>query len=291
VVAMTASGAGRAFWDGFVMLNVRYTAADPLLSRPATSWALLRHGYGASLWLMLAGLVALVGLTVWSLSRRSRPPVAQPFMVHALTAGTALSLVFVLRDFDGAPDAFPLLPGAALGLGLLLGALTGALARRRTGLAVALALVGVVVPLVIAVDLAGARSQPTLAQQRRSVDAVLARLPPGGRIASADAPEALVLAHRVNPSPYLTFADGFQRYLAATWPGGWSAFLRHDDGPPVDAFVVQDSTRALWARWLSPAYVHVGGGVGWSWFVRRTALGPRQRHALHERLRAIASRD
>src|SRR5205085_2128204 len=80
-------------------------------------WDALQVGYGASLWLLLAGTVLIVALPVLRLldaSTRRDPTTATLVAVAVATVG---SLLWTEVDFDSWEDLFPLLPLAALGIG------------------------------------------------------------------------------------------------------------------------------------------------------------------------------
>ena len=69
-------GALQEFIDAYLLINVRYTVSDPLTSELAAKhWSQLQRVYGASLWVMIVGLVALLVLSLsalrWSSSTNS----------------------------------------------------------------------------------------------------------------------------------------------------------------------------------------------------------------------------
>jgi hypothetical protein len=174
--------------------------------------------------------------------------------------------------FNGYLDLFELLPFAALGLG---GLTTAGVrwARPRIG---ARAVRGVALGLAIAltafatVTSVTTRSDTFLAQ-RAAVAAVLRAAPPHATVVSVQAPEALVIAHKRNPTSVQMFTNGFNRYVDDTWPGGLQGYADWLRRQAPDLIVTQ---RGIAPEWLTPVltqdYRRVGGGPTFVWWKRTT---------------------
>jgi len=260
-----ALGELRAFLDDFVLINLQYTHQAPLLDRFGKTWGVLRDAYGWSLWVFFVGAVALLVLSVVGVLRRS----SRHDERTAALAGTGVALVAGLvwswTAFNSWPDAFVLLPAAAVGIGGL-AALVGRLPRAWVALALVLAWVGVATAASFAYSV-GERDQ-TLLQQRRDVAAVMALLPPGSRILSVDAPQPLVLTGQTNASRFQVFSGGLTAYLQDTWPGGTHGY---GEWVAAQAPTVIALGNAGAPGWLDPvlaeSYHRLGRSNGWTWAV------------------------
>ena len=70
------AGSLGAAWDGFYAINRRYTVPNPLDAERALVWDDLQVAYGVTVWLLLAGAVLLVLVSLAAVSRRARAAVA-----------------------------------------------------------------------------------------------------------------------------------------------------------------------------------------------------------------------
>lgn len=287
VGAFAAIGELRTFLDDFLLINAQYTRQASLLDHRGKAWDVLRAAYGWSLWVFAAGCVVLLVLAVLALARRpSARDERDPAVVGAGVA-LAAGLLWSLYAFNSWPDAFLLLPLAALGIG-------GAVAclRSWTTTRVAAAVVATWVLAATAASSAyaiGSRDD-TLDQQRHDVTFVMGLLPAGATMLSVDAPQALALAQQRNPSRFQVFSGGLTAYLDHTWPGGrlgyghWVA----DQAPTVIAVGGTGSP-----GWLDPvladSYQRVGHSPGWTWYLRDTVPLP-VRLAVRDELGAPPSR-
>ena len=198
------------FVEGFVMINAEYTKAAPPLTGVVGDWGRVVRGYGTSTVILVGGLLALPVLAV-AAHRRSDP--AAPLLT-GMSVATLTGVAWMVHDFDSWPDAFPVLPLAALGAGGTLAALGRRLGGRR-GIALVVAWSLAATGLALAFSL-GERDH-VLEVQRRSVDAMLAEIPDAS-IVSIQAPQPLVLSGRRNPTRHQMFANGLaavrRRHLA-----------------------------------------------------------------------------
>jgi hypothetical protein len=273
VGAYAAVGALGIFLDDFVLINARYTQQTSLVTSPGAAVGMLVSGYGPSLALFVAGLVAITVLAVRALGRPH-----DLLRVNLLATGAVLlaGLAWSLKAFNGYPDAFIMLPPAAIGIGGAAAALAERVPLRAalwatTAWTVAAAGIGATYAVTTRSD--------TLDDQRASVQAVLARLPPDAQILSVNAPQPLVLAHQRNPSRLQLFGNGLVGYVDATWPGGSDGYGRWvgRQAPTLIALgnggVVPD--------WLDPTldkrYDRVGTTIGWDWYVRSDVGAPTRR--------------
>ena len=286
LVYYAAHHALHTFFEGFVLINARYTTQRGVTS--SATWGLLKEGYGASVWLILLGLVALPVLSALAVRPAWRTRDAVPVTMVALGAGWLVGTAWSAIAFNGYPDLFEMLPFAALGLGGLLAAgLRGARprvdVRAATGVAIGLAVALIAFATVTSVT---TRSD-TLLTQRASVAAVLAHAPANATILSVEAPEALVLAHRSNPTPVQMFTNGFSRYVDDTWPGGLQGYADWVRRTRPDLIAIHEG---LSPGWLTPVlaqdYRRVGRGPTFAWWAS-TALPAhvlRSIHAAHARV-------
>ncbi len=111
------------FFEGFVLINARYTTQRGVTS--SATWGLLKAGYGASVWLILIGLVALPVFSVLAVRPAWRTRDAVPVTMAALGAGWLVGMGWSGIAFNGYLDLFEMLPFAALGLGRIVSACLG----------------------------------------------------------------------------------------------------------------------------------------------------------------------
>ena len=110
------AGSLRESVDAFVLINFRYTTPDPVLPRLEQAWENVEMAYGASVWVLIAGLVALALLSLGAVHSRpaGEPVAAGPGRVHG---GRLRRTGLEPEEYDAWPDLFPMLPFAAVGLG------------------------------------------------------------------------------------------------------------------------------------------------------------------------------
>jgi hypothetical protein len=259
------AGSLRAAYDGFYGINRRYTVPNPLTVDRQDVWADLQAAYGVTVWLLLAGTVLLVLVSLGAVSRRART--AQPGLVAlpAMTAGLAAGLWWILQEYDAWADLFPVLPFAALGLGAAYAVAVHRLAPRpQAVVAGALAVTAV----VLAVSYSLETRDDGLDEQREATDAVLATLTDDATITSIEAPQPLVLTRRTNPTRYQMFRSGLQDYMDDTWPGGLVGFQRDLVADGQDLVAVGETVSRRWRESLQPDYVYVGSAPMWDWYAR-----------------------
>ena len=243
--------------DGFLVVNLA-TDQPSVVGQPRQTWRFLWQGYHLSLWLVLAGLVAVV---VVAAVRRTVP--------LAVVAGGALAgVAWTTYSINGAPDLFVLLPFAAIGVAAAVVTLADGL-RPPVGFV----LIGVVTAGCVALAVVDSVQTRTdgLSRQRADVRAVLAAAPPGATVLSLDAPEVLALSDRRNPSSYQLFTASMRTYLDDELPGGLPAFA--DEIAAEQPTLIVTRTRELpdWARpALHTEYRRVGRGPGWTWWIARS---------------------
>ena len=283
VGAYAAVGAFGIFMDDFLLINARYTQQVSLLSSPGEAWRMMAEGYGPSLWIFLAGLVAITVLSIRAVRRRTDG--ADPERVNLLVAGVVLvsGVLWSMRAFNGFPDAFILLPSAALGVGGLAARLAGRVSFRA---ALSATVAWTVVATSMGVVFAVTTRNDNLDDQRKSVDAVLELLPPGSRILSVEAPQPLALAHERNLSRLQLFGNGLIDYVDDTWPGGSAGYGRWV--ARREPTLIALGNHGVVPEWLDPAldreYQRVGTSIGWDWYVRKD-VGRETRLALRRVVR------
>ncbi|MBD3926231.1 hypothetical protein IEZ26_16520 [Nocardioides cavernae] len=270
------AGSLRATWDGFYAINRRYTVPNPLDAERALVWDDLQLAYGVTVWLLLAGAVLLVLVSLAAVSRRARAAEPGLAVLPAMAAGLVAGLAWILQEYDAWADLFPVLPFAAVGLGAGFAVATRGLAgRSRDVVAGVLATAAVVLALTYSIS----TRDDSLQDQREATDAVLATLPAGATITSVEAPQPLVLTGRTNPTRYQMFRSGLQDYMEDTWPGGLDGFKRDLVADAPDLVAVGETVSRRWRASIQPDYVYVGSAPLWDWYAR-ASLGDEQIAAL-----------
>ena len=258
-------GAFEEFVQAYALINARYTGADPVTDSWRADWDSLRRGYGASLALVVAGLAALPVLAGTALRTRQGRDDPGAAAWAGLAAGAIGGTLWTLRDYDSWPDAFPMLPLAAVGAAGLLHALTGRL-RPRAALAVVAAFVTATGAAAVVESSDG---DTRLDRQRASVRAMLHTLPGDATIISVEAPQPLVLSGRTSPTRHQMFPPGLESYLDDSWPGGLDGFERDLLDERAELIAIRRPWRGGWATVIRPDYVRVGCAPGWTWYARR----------------------
>jgi hypothetical protein len=278
----TAVEAVREAVDAFLVINAGYSDAHGFFTQLPRSWYSFRNGYGpVGTWVVVGGLAALVILSVSGLLRWRRPePREVPLAAFGLSG--VVAVVWTLRDFDSWPDAFLVLPYAAIGVGALAAVAVERLSRPA---ARSIVLAWTLVAVVVAAQLAVNRQDHRLAEQRRSVAAVVEHLPADATFMSLNAPQALVLTGKTNPSRFQTFSSGLDRYVAETYPGGMQGFVRDTRRRRPTVITHYGGMRSFVSRILGERYARVGRAPGWTWYVD-SSLGPDAIRALRRAVRA-----
>nr|WP_281385926.1 DolP-mannose mannosyltransferase [Nocardioides luti] len=261
VAAYAASGDLRTAVGGFVLVNLEDKQQPSVFSAPAATWRLLERGYGASIWLVLLGLVAVVVLAVRVRSAR----------LLALAAATLAGTAWTASAINGAPDLFELLPLGAVGV-----AGAGLAATRHLPVrAGRVLLVGATAAAVLAAGVTSVTTRSDLLDQERAdVAAVLAAGPADASVLSIDAPEVLALAGRRNPTGLQLFDPAMEHYLDTHRPGGMAGYAREVERlHPTFIVVGRHYERAWPLALLERDYREVGRGTAWTWYLARSA-GP-----------------
>jgi hypothetical protein len=163
--------------------------------------------------------------------------------------GLAMSLVICLRDFQGSPDFFVLLP--FLGLGWML------VMERATRVAPRLAVL-LTVAIACAATLRAANNRShELDSQRQLARAVLERFGDDASVRVIGAPEWLVLTRRTQDDPFVFIVGGIDRYIDARRPGGFTGWLDQLKRESPDVIVTGDTSGPLVHQlfdWLESAY-------------------------------------
>lgn len=275
VVGFALAGALPEALDGFIRIHLTATYQPGLTEDLEATWEAFAEAFGFATYPLLAGLVALPLVTLpslWRLAGRRADPSQRTGDVAlvAATAGEIVGLVWSYRTFNGWADALVLVPYAALGLAGVLALVLRALPRRAGAAVAVAACLGL---LVGGLDHALDDHEPVLRAQRAEVAAVLDVLPDATMV-SIEAPQPLVLAHRVNPSPHQMFRLGLETYVDDTWPGGLAGYAAWISTHRPDIVAVGAGARYDWLMpTLDADYVEVGTATGWYWYVARD-LGP-----------------
>ena len=266
------AGAARQAFDGFVVVNLRYTTQPSIFDDRVLGQ--LWHDYHFSLLLVVAGLLSLLVLAGRALPSVVLPPEAPSTVAWRLTvvgAGGLAAVVWTVCVVNGGPDLFVVLPFAALGAAGGLAALLSRLPLRAAAPAVALLVVaGVVVASLEAVT----TSKDTLLRQRADALAVLGTQPADATIVSIDAPQALAVVDRTSAWSYQLFDERMDDFIDATQPEGTVGLAARLAREQPTFVVVNALSESTWqAQTLADHYQRVGHGPGWIWYLSNDA-GP-----------------
>ena len=277
------AGAFSEFLDGFVLINQRYTRQGGFIEEPLHTGSFLFEGFGASLVLILAGLVAVIVVAALRCKEAFRSREPGDLALVAIGAATVAGVVWSLFVLNGWADLVVLLPAAAVGVGAV-AAEVQARVPERVGVPILVtwSIVCLVAGLLSSLE----NREHVLDQQRAEVDAMFAAVPPDATLMSIGGPQPLVLTNRTNPIRHQMFLTGLQDYVDDTYPGGLQGVtdLIAEDEP---TFVTVDHPD--WYTWLAPTlekeYVAVGTTPGdFTWYVHRS-VG----NETIEKLRAVPS--
>jgi hypothetical protein len=267
LVYFARAGALSELFDAFLFINLQYTPTDPLTDGFERKWGRLVRGYGASRWGLFVGVPAFALAAAAALRTRSWR--SQPGLGIVMTGVAAVAAVlWTVRDFQSWPDAFLVLPFAAVGVGGLARLAMVSLPRGRGQ---ALVAIWSAAAVVMAATYSITNRDDGLVEQERSVAAITAQLPPGATIVSIVAPQVHVLAGTTNPTRHQTFSRGLASYVEDTWPGGLRGYAADMHELRPAAFATRGPRAPDWADVHGhPDYRRVRGGPGWVWYIHRS---------------------
>ncbi len=271
------AGALTEFLDGFVLINRSYTTPGRLYGFYERV-DLLYEGFGVSLVLIVAGLVAIMVFAAMRARDAFRSREASDLALVGIGVATVGGVLWSLYVFNGWADLVVLLPSAALGVGAVAAEVQARVpARIGDPILVTWSVACLVAGLVSSLE----SSEQVLDRQRDEVAAMFAAVPPDATLMSVGGPQPLVLTHRTNPIRHQMFMAGLEDYVDDTWPGGLEG-LADWIGDEEPTFITVD--HPTWYPWLSPTleaeYVEVGTTPGdFTWYVHRS-VGPDVVHDL-----------
>ena len=132
-------------------------------------------------------------------------------LISVVFPSFAVLAVFSALDFQGYPDAFPLLAYAAVAV--------GAIAVTPLRIPAAVALAGVI-GVAWHGDVTSRLHDHGLVVQRATAAELNRLVGSGGTVWAFQDARPLVLTHRVSPTPYILMVDGFDRWAFDHTPGG-----------------------------------------------------------------------
>lgn len=265
-----AVGALPEFYEGFFAVNAGYTDQRGLVTTltvaaPEALEKGLAWGYPVLVTGLLWTLVA-AALRLRRLDRGSPIDVG----VVAVAAGTLAGVAWAFEAFQAAPDAFPLLPFAAVGAAGLVQALVRRLPRRWPGTA----LVALAALTLVAAGITTWQDRSTvLRAQERQTDRVFRLLGPDTTLLSVGAAQPLVFRGLRNPIRDQMFVAGLDDYIRETRPGGLDGVA--DRIREIRPTLITTDRRELYQRWLGPVleccYLPLGGDQrNYFWYVTST---------------------
>ncbi|MEI2714568.1 MAG: glycosyltransferase family 39 protein [Nocardioides sp.] len=253
--------------DGFIRIHLAYTRQPGFGDDDGRIWEQTLNMLGMSTYILIAGLIALPLVTLVMLiqARLRRELDWNARFLIAATLGEIAGLAWSYRTFNGWADALVLVPYAVLGLA---GVATLLVRHLPWRVGTVLAIAGCLALGAIGVQYVRSDSENFLPKQRAEIDRVLEVLPDATMV-SIEAPQALVLAHRVNPSQHQMFRLGLQRFVNDTWPGGLRGYGDWIAQQRPDLVLVGQKAKYRWLmRTLDEDYTEFGKSPGWYWFVR-----------------------
>ena len=176
VLYFAAVGALREFVWGFLLINARYTKADPFLLQPEHSWRVMWHAFGLSFGVFCIGLAGALCSVWWHLSPGSDRR-ANARDRHVGGGRRSVGILWTLHAYNSWPDLFVLLPFAAFGIGAIVFTLGRHLPAKVTLVA---SLVWVVAATLFAAQFSMSRSTQAL-DREQTVGRRCPRQPAGRR--------------------------------------------------------------------------------------------------------------
>ncbi|MPZ61317.1 MAG: hypothetical protein GEU93_08475 [Propionibacteriales bacterium] len=267
VAYFAAAGALREFIDAFLLISARYAHATRPTSDPEI-WTHLHKAYGDFVWVIAVGLAAMLIVAGMALVLKGRRQDPMRMFIIAVGTASVVGLVWSSQVLNNWPDVFVLLPLAALGIGGIAKELSTRVSAR---VALPLTLAWVVVGVAAAGHYSVSTREDGLDDQRESVQAVIAALPPGASILSIEAPQPLVLSGRTNPSRHQIFVGPLGRYIEDTWPGGLRGYAAWIGREQTTVVALQRGPVPEWlTETLRTQYARVGAAPGWQWYLHRS---------------------
>lgn len=261
-----AMGHLQEFLDCFVLIHVKYTDQPGMTGVPWFS--ILTEAYGASLWVLFAGCLVLLGRGAWVLHRRQWREDPGLWMEVALAAGLLAGIAWSIVVFNGWPDIFFLLPMVVVGVGGIVRVLVLAPGLPRivpVGVTAAWSVVAVVMGLVFSLR----PYDETLPDQQAEVRAVMSRLPKDATIVSIEAPQPLVLTRKRDPFRHQMFGLGLSAYVDHAYPGGRNGLREAIARRHPEVITMGKYHRGWMDPLLEAEYVRIPSGSGFTWYISR----------------------
>jgi 4-amino-4-deoxy-L-arabinose transferase-like glycosyltransferase len=242
---------------------------ESLTERFARIWHTVNDSYHETAVLFWLGLAMLLALLVVRVVRRRSDLLSlvhdDPY-VNVVLASFLPVAAYSVIDFQGYPDAYPLLPYAALGIAAGV-ALLGGLARERLRAVAAGGVAAGVVALVALswVWYSGDRSRERGLQRQVGIAAEFQRvLEPDDTVYALGNAMPLVMLQRRNPSPYIYLASGLDRWVVRHTPGGLDGWTREIQADDPGMIILGGPWRSRYAKrmreWLEGHYFGVPAG-------------------------------
>ena len=264
------AGAFGELIEGAVLLPTigRQPATTDLPERVVHIVATIARGYGlggAVVWIGLGVLVVLIGSRIARLRRQPNALRTDPLVVvlaPPLACVTAMSLL----DFQGYPDAYPLLPYAALGISGGVAAVLAHPAWGSVGHYLRPLAAGAEAIAIAATFLWYSEPRPearALIRQRADAAAAESLLEPGETVRVLGSPAPLVLMGRRNPSRHIYLSAGIDRWVMEHTPGGFDGWIAEFAADPPDMIVIggwSGDYVAPTRRWLTANYAPLQSG-------------------------------
>jgi hypothetical protein len=229
VIYYASVGALTEMWDGVFLFHIRYLQRESiqLVSRLALNIA---KGFNEMLYLTFLG-ATIVPLWFFREMLVYGPTHAHVKSRLAFFVSFVLSIIWTCVDLQGYPDLFLLLPFTAVGFAVFMNWAVqgvGSCKEKNRNVLVfrcllvsllALTLCFTAIHVVQTGKESGLDSQKSWARQIKSLVGT------DGKILSIGRPEVLVILGLKNPNPFPVIIGGYDLYIDATTPGGFTQFL------------------------------------------------------------------
>lgn len=234
----------------------------------------LQHDYGFSgvlFWIGDGLLLALaIAILVRPGRRRWRNSLTDPVLVVVLLTGV-FEFGYALIDFQSYPDAYPLLPYPAIGIGAAVALATRYAATPSIQYVVvgATLVVALLLTVFSAVWFGEDKANNTQYRDQRIAGcALVTALSPRGSFWSLGSPVPLVVSHRRNPDRYIYLDAGVDAWKVHHTPGGFDGWTQQIESadPQIVALSNWDGPyTSRMTQWLRSQGYH-------RWFIGRLRL-------------------
>lgn len=243
-----AAGRLQLFLDCFMLVNSKSATPRTVSSRFSDALRLAEVGVGSATAALvgLVGLVMIVGLAIRAAASSTERATPEGAIVVGFGVYTVCGVAWTMLDFDSGPDLLILAPAAALGLAGLVH-LVSHVVPQRAGQAICVVLVAVcLLPTVML--LPETNDGWRVEEQREVSETVIYALPDDATVLSIEAPQAMALTGRTNPTRFQLYGRFVADYLDRRRPGGYPAYRANLRRSRPEVVVVGNGPAPPWVE-------------------------------------------